>query len=847
MTAALDLEAVTSWFTRLYGAMPEENLINIVRTDRWSGEFVPVKDEMGILQTVIDYDEVEPVGIYHRITTVLTPPPPGPKGEKRRGDASQSRMLPGFWADVDIAGPGHKSKGALPPDQKSAIRIIRNSALPEPSLWVSSGGGLYPWWLLDEPFKITEENLAWISQLSNDLQEELKRSAMEIGFSYEPMGDLARVLRVPGTINRKTEVPEMCAIVKDYGTTFSIEDLRDYVPEVSTKRLPSMTRNADTAAVYEDLPDGPTCHALKRKLKTVGDALRNAEVGGRHAAALSAIGSLVWLGNLGHTGSRDALDELYEIFQEIKPEADEVEWRAMVDYVLERTEVCEDRHCCGGMTFTDAHLSSRMVREELEGGFLWSTGTQWMRWTGKIWEPASDAAVVNIARLWLMSNYMVAVERLKVDMSKDAEELVKHWKGTLSTARINGVVALARGQLEFDPSLMDADPDILNTPSGVVHLPTGELMEHSPTRLISKITGVDYDPEAEHEIFDQVLTAVPEEPRRWLQLKLGQAATGYPQIGNDPNVIAKGGGENGKTTFFQVMTEALGTYAVKVPKEVLTGEKSQHEIMQLWGARMALTEELPEGARLNTTALKSITDTPELQGRYLFKNLITWKPTHTLFVTTNPLPQVAETTHAVWRRLALVMFPYRFVAEERRLNSYERPADPRLRVMIDNKNKKVLKAALRWIVEGSIAFYAADRHVPGPPDSVIASTREWRKATDVILNYWDDGRIEADPDSFVLSEDLYLDFADWSAAQGNGKMSAKVFGPAFAEHQETQANHVRRSRPSTLPATGLSRSPDTVTPVPTRPTIWEGIRFAVSKAHDNPFEDHPEFSGSGMI
>jgi P4 family phage/plasmid primase-like protien len=843
MTAELDLIAVQTWFERLYGEIPETDFLNICRTDNWTGKFFPVRDAMDHVATVLDFDAMEPAGIYHRVTSMREVPPVDTNGKRGRGDTSLSHHLPGFFADIDIAGPGHKSKGELPPDRKAAIRIVNNSCLPDPTLWVDSGGGLYPWWLFDKPFEIVEDNIEALTRLSDDLQGELQRSARELGMEYAPLGDLARVLRVPGTINRKVPgKPTECKIIRDMEYTYKVKDLRDLVPATTRRTVTPSAKNRDLQRVLDELEDGPPCRAMVRKIVEGEKALRTVETGGRHAKALSVIGSILWMGNVGHAGAREGLDTLKEVFEEIKPEAEDHEWPALVGYVLERMEIIDDRHCCGEMTFSDGHLSLNLVKEELRGLYLWSVGTGWLRWTGKIWKPCTDAAMAKVAQTWLINNFKDATDNLRFSASKSADEEVKGWRAAMSTSRINGLISLARGHLEFEPGEMDADPDILVTPNGVVDLRTGEIHEHDAKRLVSKITYAEYDPQAESEDFLRILSAVPEYALPWFQVKIGQAATGYPLIGDNPNVIAKGGGMNGKTTTFNCLAAALGTYAVKVPKEVLTGERAQHEIMTLWGARFALTEELPEGARLNTVQLKELTDTEEIQGRYLFKNLVTWRPTHSLFVTTNPLPQVAETTLAVWRRLSLLIFPYVYVSEDedRPLEPHERWADPGLRMRARDRDPEIMKAALRWIIDGAKEFYAAGMTVPQPPREVLDDTRAWRRESDVILSFWDDGLVVGDEAGIVTSEDLHTAFVEWTVARGNKPISTKVFNPMFGEHQETKARNVFRDRPKQLPlGVKLSRPDGAMTPVPARPTVWTGMRFASDTVSDDPFGGDP--------
>ena len=824
----LDIDAVEAWFTRLYQRAPEADLVNVVRTDDWAGTFVGAHDAGDILGAVVEYDMATPVGIYHRITSVTEAPAPG-----KRGDASQSHALPGFWADIDIAGPGHKSNGRLPENKREARAIVINSCLPEPSLWVDSGGGLYPWWLLETPELITDANRDDIARLSLELQEELRRAARDLDMECEPMADLARVLRVPGTINRKAD-PKMCRVIQDNGTTFTIAELRGIVPETRMRVSVSTVRNDDTTAVYEGLPDGPMCRVMSKKLSKVAKAMTNAETGGRHAACLSGIGSLISLGNIGHTGAREAVEEFRTSFDAAKPESDDVEWSGMVDYIAERTDVVKDRSCCGAVTFSDAHMAERAVREHLGGAFIWSEATKWMTWTGSIWEAAAESVVVEAVRQWVVEEYRDAVDQLRFDESK--KTIVDGWKSMLSRGRITSVVSLAQGILGFDASKMDADPDILNVKNGVVNLKTRELMPHDPSRLVSKTTGVDYDPNAQDKGLSMILSALPEAVHDWMQIRVGQAATGHPLV-REPMILLQGGGSNGKTTLMQAIGFAIGSYFTLVSDGVLLGTAQRDETMDLFGARLALIEELPEDGRIDVVRLKKLIDTPQMEGHHMYRSKVTWDVTHSLFVTTNPRPQVSGVDHATWRRLALVRCPFTFVRDNPATPN-ERVGDHDLRNRVLRKDPKLLRAVLKWIIDGAYELYKNDMLIPETPELVNADTREWRMEADMILAYWDE-QVEADPGSHVITGDLYTDFKAWMESKGNRPWSEKVFVQRWSGHTETLKNRVERKQTAT-PSTLLSRPKGAYGEMPERPRIWLGVKFAAgekvgSEKMDNPF------------
>ena len=221
--AALNLDETRDWLDILYGSTP--GLINICSTADWTGRTFDINTEptdnalayiRGLSDPQITGGIVE--GIYLRATTLRQKPPAGSRG----GD-DLSFYLPGLWGDIDIAGPGHKTKATLPPNVTEAMRIVQASGLPEPSHWIHSGGGLYPWWLLAQPALITD--LEDIRSLSQGWQNALARGAEKLGYHYgSGIGDLSRVLRIPGTVNRKAGLERPCTMLEGHAWSGPLYD-----------------------------------------------------------------------------------------------------------------------------------------------------------------------------------------------------------------------------------------------------------------------------------------------------------------------------------------------------------------------------------------------------------------------------------------------------------------------------------------------------------------------------------------------------------------------------------------------------------------------------------------------
>lgn len=224
----IDLEQVRYWLDQLHG--DSQGFIHVCATDNWTGQVCETVDEAVGFVRMMDF--AGKAGIYIRTTTLKTKLPPG-----SRGSASDSLCIPALWADVDIAGPGHKrTDKKLPESERDARSIVEQSGLPEPTLWVHSGGGLYPWWLLQKPYCIEDtDDLERTQFLSKIWHEILGSTAEKLGWFYgTEVHNLDRVMRIVGTINRKVpDLPTLCQLTDGgSGRLYSFDELFDKAQEL---------------------------------------------------------------------------------------------------------------------------------------------------------------------------------------------------------------------------------------------------------------------------------------------------------------------------------------------------------------------------------------------------------------------------------------------------------------------------------------------------------------------------------------------------------------------------------------------------------------------------------------
>lgn len=466
----------------------------------------------------------------------------------------------------------------------------------------------------------------------------------------------------------------------------------------------------------------------------------------------------------------------------------------------------------------DIVVSYDLPFEPLERSLTWAGGLGWLKWDGKRWASISRPGVVDIVRVSLRSLFLRAAGE-----ARDARDL-QTLKGYLAAGTINRVTDLLQGILESDPADFDTEHDLLNCRNGVVDLKTGELLPHDAAYKFTKITRAAYGVNTSHPDWTKALKALPADSRGYMQVRYGQAITGHT-VADDKLIIQQGGGRNAKSTLMNGVVNALGDFAGYIPETVLTGGSGHPtDVMTLRGLRVAMLEELPEGKQLPTKKLKDLQGTQTITGRYMRQDFVTFAATHALFVNTNYVPKVTETDHGTWERLALIRFPYTYIAAPDVIldPEREREADPGLRERIKQGDDDVWDAVLFWLVQGAVRWYENGHVMPRMPLTIATDTAAWRAEADLILAYASE-RLVFDPEFSVSGTELAGDFSVWLAGQGHSAWSAQTFADRFGSHKMTERAKVTRA--TTRDHARIARRHADAAKLPDQVRVWRGVRF----------------------
>ena len=402
----------------------------------------------------------------------------------------------------------------------------------------------------------------------------------------------------------------------------------------------------------------------------------------------------------------------------------------------------------------------------------WSQGVGFCIYVDGRWTPDTTGEVHRLAM-----DTIRAMHREAAKLS-DAErkERIAHALRSESDARINAMLNRARylEGIAVDDRAWDRDPWLFNTSTGTIEIDpeTGEHRHrrHDPADLITKLAPIAYDPEATCPRFTRFLRDIfcdDDDLIRFAQRAVGACLVGIPE---EVLHVGHGLGENGKTTFCNALANAFGDYMVTMPQKFLAqkyGETVPHDLMDLRGARLAISHEPDQRMTLDESKVKYITGRDEIKARKLYHDLMTFSPSHTLLLLTNHKPTVRTQTRAIWRRIKL--WPFDFTVPPGTKDA-----------TLPEKLKAEASGILNWLLIGCAEWVSAGRDCD-PPEAIQTATDEYQRDEDIIGD-WLGACTKSGPARTAFA-DLYGSYEGWARRNGFEKpLSKKKLSMLLEEH-----------------------------------------------------------------
>lgn len=651
-----------------------------------------------------------------------------------------------------------------------------------PSVIIDSGGGYHCYWLLPSPVTVTDDN-------RDDIRR-LQYAWVKLVGSDDDAKDLARVLRVPGTLNRKEKYapnyPVVSFVECDFERMYSLEEferltesIRQAMPKASAKRVGDYTFADDLLAAADSLrrlsptrKDGyDTWVNVGMALKGLGDAgLRlwdEWSQGGasytdgccaakwdKFAASGIGLGSLIaWANEDDPAGKRiytnvtngasghAQKEQVTSILPDIKPEAPTPTTDELGSILLNAGINDEGNADC----VLALHGKT----------FLYSETLGWLHYDGRKWTTEESEAKVDRAIVSTLEGRVKTA--LKTGNMEAYSTLIKFC--IPNKGRVQGCKYMLQSKVSVSHDAFDRDPDMLNCRNGVVDLRTGTIIPHSCDQRFTYCTTVDYRPDADYTEWEEWLIESlggTYEAYRYMQIAVGYSLTGHTS--EEILFYLFGPPRSGKGTFTETLLALLGA---PVAKEVdfgtftsrRTGDSQNFDLAPLRPCRFVAASESNAYERFNEAKVKALTGGNEVYCAFKHRDHFSYRPQFKIWLSSNQPVNADPDDDAVWGRVRVMVFP----------NSHLGDEDKSLKHNM--KTTQALEGVLTWSVQGAIAWYQLGQKGLPEIEQSRAAKDAHRNELDAIQSFIDECCIVGDA-NFVAIDRLFPKYEFWCNTNG---------------------------------------------------------------------------------
>ena len=295
---------------------------------------------------------------------------------------------------------------------------------------------------------------------------------------------------------------------------------------------------------------------------------------------------------------------------------------------------------------------------------------------------------------------------------------------------VNGALTAVKPLVEVPISAIDSHPFLLNCPDGTYDLTKGLAgrRDHDPADLITQITAYAPGDKGKDLWLDFVDRVCESNHEKIEYLHRGSGLCLIGEVFQEGIFISFGVGRNGKSTWWNSVGGAMGSYAGVISADILTAECRRNvkpELAELKGKRFLLASELEEGRRMSTSLVKQLSSTDEIEGEKKYKDPFKFKPSHTLVLCTNHLPKVGAMDDGIWRRLIVIPFTAKFEGNNE-IKNYSK-------YLLDNAGPYIMK----WLIEGAEKVIK-DKFILTPPACVREAVDRYKADNDWMSHFLDD-------------------------------------------------------------------------------------------------------------
>ncbi len=441
-------------------------------------------------------------------------------------------------------------------------------------------------------------------------------------------------------------------------------------------------------------------------------------------------------------------------------ELQSVLYQIKIDDLLKKIKPDENYNTKSG----DDIASGRLFAEVYRSAVRYDKKIKSFRYyDGKVWKIDDENLIAFHLTKVLYKGLYRYIGLKRSDVSKDFVSYV----GKLTTRnKRETMLKESKDFLFVDSKIWDARGELLNCLNGVYNLHTHEFFDHSPEFFLTKITNVEYNPDAKSEDWEKFIEEVTQskDKERYLQVKFGYGLTSDTSEESFDIIYGKTT-RNGKSTVLETMTYILGSYAMNVNPETLIqkprdSRSPSEDVARLNGCRFLVCPEPPKKMLFDVSRLKTFTGGDTVTARNPYEKSVEFVPCFKLFMNTNYLPVVTDNTLFSSGRVCVITFDRHFTEEEQ-----DRTLKNRLRT------PENVSGILNWCLEG-LKIYQREGIVV--PQCVKQATRDYSESQDKINQFIVD-TLEEKTGGVLAVKDIYPKYSEWCKNNGYGVEGKKSF------------------------------------------------------------------------
>lgn len=239
-----------------------------------------------------------------------------------------------------------------------------------------------------------------------------------------------------------------------------------------------------------------------------------------------------------------------------------------------------------------------------------------------------------------------------------------------------------------------------------------------------------------------------------------QKSLGYALAGNPKEriaIIQNGNGSNGKSVSAEIVRFVFGDYAFDAKKDMIIYKKNASDInTNLFyilknHIRLVTMSEIASSDIIDDATFKKFTGGDDRQTvRTLYQDDISDVLQATLFMQTNNLPKVKDTSNAIWNRLKVIPHNRTFEADE-------------INIYLSDELKEEAQGIFNWILEGWLAYIKEGLSETPEMKKLL---KEYQSDADIVQSWLDENIIHSK--GFRLKvNDAYKSFFDYQKSIGD--------------------------------------------------------------------------------